>query len=118
MARRRRIALTSAALASVLLVGGCASKRSSQCLSNEIGTVCADVDGSITFRGSDLEPGSEVVIDHPDLGSSVYPVGDDGTFDPGGTGVLSYVAGTSLTFTISATDADGEQLGGQIVVTS
>ncbi len=117
MARRRRT-FASAALASVLLVGGCAADGSSQCLSNDVATVCADVGDSITFRGSELEPGSEVVIDHPDLSSSVYRVASDGRFDPGGTGFLSYFDGASLTFTISATDADGGQLGGEIVVTS
>jgi hypothetical protein len=101
------------------LVGGCGAEDSAVCLTNELAEVCATpVEGAIEFSGSGLTPGTEVLIDHPVVGASVYRVGDDGTFDPAGRGVLSFVAGAPLTFTVAAIDSGGRSLEGQLVVTS
>ena len=111
--------LVTVTVAVAALVGGCAADDSAVCLTNERAEVCATpAEGAVEFSGSGLAPGTEVLIDHPVVGASVYRVGDDGTFDPAGRGVLSFVAGTPLTFTVAAIDSDGQSLEGQLVVTS
>lgn len=101
------------------LVGGCGADESTTCLTNDLAEICATPSqGAIEFNGSGLTPGSDVLIASPQVGESVYRVDDDGRFEPGGRGVLSFVAGTSLTFTVEATDSDGHVLDGKIVVES
>ena len=90
------------------------------CVSTDVGEVCADSsDGRIEFSGRGLDPESDVTIDSAQLGPSIYDVAADGTLDAGGSiGVLSFFADTEYTFTVSAVDADGEPLSGEIVITS
>ena len=104
---------------SVALLIGCGSDDAARCLSSDRGEVCADgSDGSVEFRGSGLEPDSEVVVDHPGPGDSRFVVESDGTFQPNGRAFMTFVAGTTTTFTISATDADGNPIEGEIIVVS
>lgn len=103
----------------VALAGGCGADDSAICLTNDGAEVCATPrDGAIEFRGSGLAPGSSVLIESTRVGESVYRVDDDGTFEPGGRGVLSFITGTPFTFTVSATTSDGNALDGQIIVGS
>lgn len=100
-------------------LAGCSSGGSSQCLSSDSGEVCADnSDGSVKFSGSGLDPDSDVVVNHPELGDSTFVVDDNGAFEPDGGGFLAFVAGTTIAFTISAVDAEGTPITGQIVVTT
>jgi hypothetical protein len=62
--------------------------------------------------------GLGVVVNHPELGDSTIVVKRDGTFKPNRRGVLAFVARTTITFTISAVDAEGVPIEGEIVVTS
>jgi len=108
-----------AALISVAVLNACGSGDAARCLSSDRGEVCADdSNGSVTFSGSGLDPDSEVVVNHPELGDSSFVVGRDGTFEPNGGGFLAFVAGTMITFTVTAVDADGVPIEGEIVVTS
>ena len=119
MTRPRRTLLAVAAVAGILATSGCGSGDAAECLSNDVGKVCADnSDGSITFSGNGLAPDSVVIIDNSDVETSSYQVGADGSFEPDGAGFLSFFAGTSFTFTISAVGADGRPIEGEIVVTS
>ena len=107
------------AAAGVILVGSCGFGDSAECLKSEVGEVCADnADGSIQFSGSGLQPDSAVLIEHPELGLSVYEVDDDGTFEPNGGGVVSLVVETPFTFSITATDAEGQLIAGDIDISS
>ena len=107
------------AAAGVILVGSCGFGDSAECLKSEVGQVCADnADGSIQFSGSGLQPDSAVLIEHPELGLSVYEVDDDGTFEPNCGGVVSLVVETPFTFSITATDADGQLIAGDIDISS
>lgn len=100
------------------IVGGCGSDDSAVCVANDVGRVCADGDkGSIVFSGSGLTPGSDVLIANPEVGDSSYRVSEDGTFEPGGRGVLSSIAGTAFTFTVTAVDGGGQALDGEIAIT-
>lgn len=107
--RRDRVACAA------FVVGGCGSGDSAVCVANDVGRVCADGDrGSIVFSGSGLTPGSDVLIANPAVGVSSYRVREDGTFEPGGRGMLSYIAGTPFTFQVTATDGEGHSLEGEI----
>ena len=117
--RKRHPYLSVAALISVALLNSCGSGDAAQCLSSETGEVCADdSNGSVKFSGSGLDPDSEVVVNHPELGDSSFVVESDRTFEPNGGGFLTFVAGTTITFRISAVDADGMPIKGEIVVVS
>ena len=105
-------------MAAVVTAAGCGSDGDAACVSTEVGEVCANSDGSITFRGSGLQPDSDVSIDNPDFGPTVYGVDADGEFGSEGRGVLSLVTDTEFAFTVSAVDADGEPLEGVIVIRS
>ena len=107
------IGMASAAV----IVGGCGSDDSGVCVANDVGRVCADGDkGSIVFSGSGLTPGSDVLIANSEVGDSSYRVSEDGTFEPGGRGVLSFIAGTPFTFQVTAVDGDGQLLDGEIAI--
>lgn len=98
-------------------IGGCGSDDSTVCVANDVGRVCADGDkGSIVFSGSGLTPGSDVLIANPEVGDSSYRVSEDGTFEPGGRGVLSFIAGKPFTFQVTAVDGDGQRLDGSIAI--
>lgn len=101
------------------VVAGCGADDSAICLSNDVAEVCATPrDGAIEFSGTGLAAGSDVWVDTPELGEAAYRVGDDGAFEPGGRGAMSVVADTEFTFSVSATDAAGQPLDGQIAVRS
>lgn len=111
--------LSVAALISIAVLNGCGSGDAAQCVSSGTGEVCADEsDGSVKFSGSGLDPDFDVVVNHPELGDSRFVVESDGTFEPNGGGFSAFVAGTTIIFTISAVNADGMPLEGEIVVTS
>lgn len=115
---RRRAILFSSAMTGAVVFSGC-GPDSKQCVSSDIGEVCADdSDGSVRFSGDGLEPGSDVIVNHPEIGDSAFPVDSDGSFEPNGGGFLAFVAGTTITFTISAVDSDGTPIEGEITVTS
>ena len=106
-----------AVVAAVVTVTGCASDDSAVCLSNDVGKVCADGgNGSIVFNGRGLIPGSDVLIANPDVGEATYRVSEDGMFEPGGRGILSFIAGTPFIFTVTAIDGDGQSLDGEITI--
>ncbi|HSM67693.1 MAG TPA: hypothetical protein VK860_15415 [Ilumatobacteraceae bacterium] len=114
----RRPLLGVAAVVVVVTASGCGADDDAVCVSSEVGAVCAESNGSISFAGRGLEPGSAVTIDHPDVGPIERVADANGEFGPGGGGVLSFVADTEFTFTVSAVDADGEPLQGVIVIRS
>jgi len=88
-------------------------------VSNDVGKVCGDAsNGGIEFSGRGLEPGSDVRLDNPDVGPIVMQVGPDGSFEPDGRGVLSVFADTAFTFVVSAIDANGDSIEGDIVITT
>ena len=117
MHARQRSLVVWAALAAVLIVAACSSD-SARCVSNHVGEVCANPnDGAVNFRGDGLLPGSEVVVGETVVGPLKYTVGDDGSFDPGSSsGVMAVFADTEFTFDVTATDADGNALTGQIEI--
>jgi hypothetical protein len=90
------------------------------CLRADAGEVCADGgDGRIEFSGSGLAPGSEVQFDNDELGRLVLAVGPDGSLDTGGNaGALALFAGTEFTFTVTATDDQGDPIVGDITVST
>ncbi len=115
----RHRSLAVATMISVAAFNGCGSGHAAQCLSSDSGEVCADnSDGSVKFSGTGLAPDSEVVVNHPELGDSIFVVESDGTFEPDGGGFLAFVAGTTISFTIAAMDADGTPIDGTIDVTT
>ena len=118
MERTRRSLLGVAVMTAVVAAAGCGSDDDAVCVSNEVGEVCAESDGSITFAGRGLEPGSDVTIGNPRVGPIERVADANGEFGPGGGGVLSFIADTEFTFTVSAVDADGEPLQGVIVIRS
>jgi hypothetical protein len=116
MARPRLLLLTAAGL---IVVSSCGFGDSAECVKSDVGEVCADnSDGSIQFSGNGLQPDSAVLIEHPEIGLSVYEVDDDGTFEAAGGGVVSLTVSTSFTFTITATDSDGQLIDGDIAIES
>jgi len=99
---------------------GCGSGGDAVCLRSDAGEVCAEGgDGRIEFRGSGLEPGSEVQFDNDELGPIALPVDADGSLDiEGSVGVLALFAGTEFTFTVTATDDQGDLIVGDITVST
>ena len=90
------------------------------CLRSDVGEVCAEGgDGRIEFCGIGLEPGSEVQFDNDQLGPIALPVDADGSLDiEGSVGVLALFAGTEFTFTVTATDDQGDPIVGDITVST
>ena len=103
-------------------LAGCGDDATVECLSNDVAEVCARADGAITFGASGLEPGSDVSLENEMLGPVTFAAGDDGSFGTdqavGDVGVLSFIVGTEFVFDVTATDALGEPLTGQIVIAS
>ena len=118
MPRWRSTILSMTAVAGLMMVSGCGTSESAECLTNDVGEVCAvSSDGLIEFSGSGLTPDSEVLIDHPELTTSSYQVGPDGSFEPGSRGVIvaSVGAETAFAFRISAIDAEGQPFDGDLI---
>ena len=101
-------------------VAGCGSGSDAVCLSSESGQVCADGgDGRVEFSGSGLEPGSEVRLVNDMSEPVTLTVEPDGSLDPNGmVGFLSFFADTEVTFTVTATDDQGEPIAGDITVST
>jgi hypothetical protein len=112
LSRRRPLVVVVALLVATT---GCGDDATVECVSNEVGEVCAVAEGGVNFRGSGLSPGSEVVLGEPTVGPITFAVNDDGSFDPS-SGVLALFAGTEFTFDVIATDANGDPLTGRIVI--
>ncbi len=115
---RRRLSWLAAPLSAAgVLVSGCASDGQAVCYSNDVATVCADEsDGRITFRGTGLEPASDVRVSSDDFETTEFLVDDDGAFDQDGSGgYLSGVNGT-LVFSVAGIDSTGGFLTGDITV--
>ena len=56
----------------LVIESGCSSGSDAVCVSSDAGEVCADgSDGSITFSGTGLEPGSEVRMENDQVGPVV-----------------------------------------------
>jgi len=112
----------AAAAAALLAAAGCGDDATVECLSNGVGEVCAHADGAITFSAEGLEPGSDVAFDNDMVGPITFTADADGAFATdqaaGDVGVLSFVVGTEFVFDVTATDADGDPLTGQIVIAS
>ena len=107
----------------VLVVSWCGSGTATECLSSEVGEVCAvSADGAITFNGRGLEAGSQVLISAAEVegSSSMYEVDQDGMLMPedGALGFMSGFADADFNFTISAIDKDGEIIDGKIVIST
>jgi hypothetical protein len=86
------------------------------CLSNETGEICVESsDGGAVVVAEGLEPGSQVRVAFEGLPARDYPVAEDGTL--GGTvGLLTVVPPDSVRVTVAGTDADGEAIAGEMVV--
>jgi hypothetical protein len=107
----------------VLAVSGCGSGTATECLSSEVGEVCAvSADGAITFNGRGLEAGSQVLISTAEVegSSSMYEVDQDGMLMPerGALGFMSGFADADFNFTVSAIDKDGVVIDGKIVIST
>ena len=107
----------------VLAVSGCGSSTATECLTSEVGEVCAvSADGGITFNGRGLEAGSQVMISAAESegSGSMYEVDQDGMLMPedGALGFMSGFADADFNFTISAIDKDGEVIDGKIVIST
>ena len=98
----------------------CGSGSDAVCLRSDAGEVCAEGgEGRIEFSGRGLEPGSEVQFENDLTDPFTFTVEADGSLDPGGTvGVMSLFAGTEFTFTVTATDDQGELIVGDITVST
>ena len=104
----------------LVIVSGCSSGSDAVCVSSDAGEVCADgSDGSITFSGTGLEPGSEVRMENDQVGPVVLVAEADGSLDPNGTtGVMALFAGTEFMFAVTAVDEQGEPIVGDITVST
>ena len=113
-------AATTAALAA--LTSGCGDDATVECVSNEVGELCARADGAITFSAEGLEPGSGVEFANDTVGPITFTADDEGSFGTDqaarDVGVLSFIVGTEFIFDVTATDSDGQPLTGQIVIAS
>lgn len=106
-------------LALVALTSGCGDDATVECVSNEVGEVCARADGAITFSAEGLEPGSDVELANDMVGPITFTADDDGSFATDqAAGVMSFVVGTDFIFDVTSTDANGRPLTGQIVIAS
>jgi hypothetical protein len=112
----------SAAVALMAMTTGCGDDATVECVSNGVGEVCARADGAITFTSKGLDPGSDVELENDMVGPITFTADDEGSFATdqaaGDVGVLSFVVGTEFIFDVTATDADGNPLTGQIVIAS
>jgi hypothetical protein len=99
-------------------VAAACSDDNAECVSNDVGEVCAEQDGGIRFNGQGLSPGSEVRYESAELDPITFTVDAEGAFgdEPGAIGVLSLFTGTEFTFDVVAVDADGNALTGKIVI--
>lgn len=115
--RRLFVALMSSA--AILNTAACSS-ASVECVSNDVGEVCAQVDDdAINFRGDGLLPGSEVVVHENVVGPTVFTADDHGSFDPGSSrGLMSAFADAEFIFEVFAVDAGGNPLTGQITIST
>jgi len=122
MTAPKRLVGFVAGAALLAVASGCGDDATVECLSNDVGEVCARADGAITFSADGLEPGSDVTVDNDLVGPITFTADADGTFATdkaaGDIGVLSFVVGTEFVFDVTATDADGHPLTGQIVIAS
>lgn len=116
--RRRAVGLAGAIAFGTAT--GCGSGSDAMCLRSDAGEVCAEGgDGRIEFSGSGLEPGSEVQFDNEELGPIALPVDADGSLDSeGGVGLLALLVDTEFTFTVTATDDQGDPIVGEITVST
>ena len=115
----RRPRLLLLAVVAVVAISSCGSDDAAECLTSDVGEVCAEKsDGSTKFSGNGLQPDSAVLIEHSETGLSVYEVGDDGTFELADGGVVSLTGDTSSAFAVTATDADGQLIAGEITIES
>lgn len=119
MKRRRAFGGPAVALALVTATS-CGSGSDAVCLRTDTGEVCADGgEGRIEFSGSGLEPGSEVRIENDMTDPLTLIVEADGSLDPDGTvGVMSLFADTEFTFTLTATDDQGDPIVGDITLST
>ena len=113
---------TVGGLAAAVALGttGCESGSEAVCLRSDAGEVCAEGgDGRIEFSGSGLAPGSEVRIENDMTDPLTLIVEADGSLEPGGTvGVMSLFADTEFTFTLTATDDQGDPIVGDITLST
>ena len=65
-------------VALVALTSGCGDDATVECLSNDVGKVCARADGAITFIAEGLEPGSDVESANAMVGPITFTADDDG----------------------------------------
>jgi len=111
-----------ALMALATLTSGCGDDATVECVSNEVGEVCARADGAITFRAKGLEPGSDVELANDMVGPITFTADDDRSFATdqaaGDGGVMSFIVGTEFIFDVTATDANGQAQTGQIVIAS
>lgn len=119
MVSTQRAMAVALVLVASTAASSCGTDGTTTCVANDVGEVCANNrSGAITFTGQGLEPNSDVRLDSSAVEPIVYEVRADGTFEPGGGGVLSTFANTEFTFTVAAVDADGNPLEGDIVIRS
>jgi hypothetical protein len=104
----------------VMVATGCGSESGIVCLRSDAGEVCVEGgDGRIEFSGRGLEPGSEVRVENDRTDPLTLTVEPDGSLDPGGTaGFLSLSADTEVTFTVTATDDQGDPIVGDIMLST
>ena len=118
-ARFVSFAATVALAALAALTSGCGDDATVECVSNDVGEVCARADGAITFSAEGLEPGSDVELANDMVGPITFTADDDGSFATDqAAGVMSFIVGTEFIFDVTSTDANGRPLTGQIVLAS
>jgi len=120
MIARTRFVSFAVTSALVALTSGCGDDATVECVSNEVGEVCARADGAITFSAEGLEPGSVVELANDMVGPITFTADDDGSLNQaaGQGGVMSFIVGTEFIFDVTSTDANGRPLTGQIVIAS
>lgn len=120
---KRRLFGSVAVGVAASVVSACGSGATSECLSTEVGEVCAvSEEGAVTFNGNGLEPGSQVSISaaEVDAPNTILEVDQDGELvaKNGEVGFLSFIAGIDFTFTVTAVDENGEAVDGEIVIST